>query len=88
MTLIAWIPLASGAATLCLDAYAVRKVYLSGLYEKSQLRAQTALILCLPLLGAFLAIYLCRDNIPVFQRPAADDVTDIDGTSSNVDYHG
>lgn len=88
MTWTVWLLLGVGVATLCLDAYAVRKVYLSEVYEKSQFWAQTALILVVPLLGAFLTIYLCRENLLLFQKPPADDLRDIDGTWSNVDYHG
>jgi hypothetical protein len=85
MTSAAWILLALGAATLCLDAHAIRKVYLSQLYKTSQCWVQTALILCVPFLGAYLAIYLCRHNIPLFQNPPVDHVRDIDGTCSDVD---
>lgn len=88
MTSTAWLRLVVGTALLCLDVYAVRKVYTSELYEKNQFWTQTALILFVPLLGAFLALYLCRDNIPMFQKPPADHARDIDGTCSNVDYHG
>lgn len=88
MTSTAWLRLVVGTALLYLDVYAVRKVYMSELYEKNQFWAQTALILFVPLLGAFLALYLCRDNIALFQKPAADHARDIDGTCSNVDYHG
>lgn len=88
MTSTAWLLLLVGVTILCLDAYAVRKVYLSQIYEKSQFWAQTVLILSVPLLGAFLAIYLCRETIPLLQKPPADHVRDIDGTCSNVDYHG
>ena len=88
MTLMAWILLALGIGTLCLDAYAMRKVYVSELYETHQRVAQTALILFVPILGAYLAIYLCRGSIPLFQKPPVDLVQDIDGTCSDVDYHG
>lgn len=88
MTSTAWLLLALGIAMLCLDAYAVRKVYSSEIYEKRQFWAQTALILLVPLVGASLAIYLCRDNVPLFQKPPVDHVRDIDGTCSDVDYQG
>lgn len=88
MTLTAWILLVLGIATLCLDAYAIRKVYMSGLYETHQCVAQTALILFVPVLGAALAIYLCRESLPVFEKPPVDLLQDIDGTCSDVDYHG
>ncbi len=53
--------LALGAVIVCFDAYAIRKVYLSELYEPMQFWAQTLFILLVPLLGALLAIYLWRD---------------------------
>lgn len=80
--------LAFGAVVLCFDAYAVRRIYLSKLYKPSQLWAQTGLILFVPLFGAYLAIYLCRDRIALFQKPPVDLVQDIDGTCGNTDYHG
>jgi len=88
MTIPAWILLALGTATLCLDAYAIRKIYVSELYEAHQRVAQTALILFVPVLGAFLAIYFCRGSISLFQKPPVDLVQDIDGTCSDIDYHG
>lgn len=88
MTSTAWILLALGTAVFCLDAYAIRKVHVSELYETHQCVAQTALILLVPVLGAFLAIYLCRESIPLFQKPPVDLMQDIDGTCSDVDYHG
>jgi len=86
-----WVTLALltlGTAIVCFDAYAIRKAYLSELYEPIQFWAQTLFILLVPLLGALLAIYLCRDRIPLFQKPPEDGVRDIDGTCSNIDYHG
>lgn len=80
--------LTCGAAVLCIDAYAVRRIHLSKLYEPSQLLAQTVLILLVPLLGAYLAVYLCRDRIELFQKAPVDLVQEIDGTCSNTDYHG
>jgi hypothetical protein len=88
MTFMAWILLALGTATLCLDAYAIRKIYLSKLYEAHQCAAQTALILLVPVLGAFFAIYVASGSIPQFQKPPVDLLQDIDGTCSDIDYHG
>jgi hypothetical protein len=88
MTLTAWILLALGITTLYLDAYAIRRVYVSEFYETHQRVAQTALILVVPILGAYLAIYLCRESVPLFQKQPVDLVQDIDGTCSDIDYHG
>lgn len=86
MALAAGLFLALGIAVLCLAGYAIRKIHVSGLYGPGQLWAQTALILLIPFLGAFLAIHLCRDRVPLFQQLPADDARDMD--CSNVDYHG
>lgn len=88
MTATELIMLACGAAVLCFDVYAVRRIHLSKLYEPTQLLAQAVLILLVPLLGAYLAVYLCRDRIELFQKPPVDLVQEINGTCSNTDYHG
>lgn len=75
-------------ATLCLDAYAVWKVFTSSFYGPGQRCAQTALILLLPIVGAWLALYMCREDVPLFQKPPVDHVQDIDPTCSDFDYHG
>lgn len=83
-----WILLVLGTLILCLDAYALRKAFISSLYGPGQLWAQAALILLAPVLGAFLALYMCREDIPLFQKPSVDHARDIDPTCSDIDYHG
>jgi len=83
-----WTLVALGTATLCLDAYAMRKVFTSSFYSRGQHWAQTALILLLPLAGAWLALHMCREDVPLFQKSPVDHVQDIDPTCSDFDYHG
>jgi len=85
-SIITWTFLALGALLLCLDAYAIRKVLASSLYGPGQLCAQVALILLVPILGAYLALYMCRGDVPMFQKPPVDHVQDIDPTCSDFDY--
>ena len=86
MPATAWTLLALFALILCLDAYAIRKVLASSFYGPGQLWAQAALILLVPILGAYLALYLCRGDMPMFQTPPVDHVQDIDPTCSDIDY--
>jgi hypothetical protein len=86
MPATAWTLLALAALILCLDAYAMRKVFVSSLYGPGQLCAQVALILLLPILGAYLALYMCRGAVPLFQKPPVDHVQDIDPICSDIDY--
>ncbi|GAB3468138.1 hypothetical protein GCM10027321_36250 [Massilia terrae] len=88
MTMAAWILLALGTATLCLDAYAIRKIYVSELYETHQFVAQGAMILFVPVLGALLSLCVCHESTSLSQKPPVDLVQDIDGTCSDIDYHG
>jgi hypothetical protein len=88
MPATAWTLLALAALILCLDAYAVRKVLASSLYGPGQLCAQVALILLLPLLGAYLALTMCRGDAPLFRKPPVDHVQDIDPSCDDFDYHG
>lgn len=83
-----WTLVALGTATLCLDVYAVLKVFTSSFYGPGQRWAQTALILLLPVAGAWLALYMCREDVPLFQKPPIDHVQDIDPTCGDIDYHG
>jgi len=88
MTSAGWILIAIGAVIIWLDAYAIRRVFTSSFYEAGQRWAQAALILFVPIIGAFLALYLSRENVPLFQKPPVDHVKDIDPTCSDIDYHG
>lgn len=73
---------------VCLDTYAIRKILVSDLYSPGQRWMQIMLILLVPILGASLAIYLCRSDIQLFQKPPVDHVGDIDPTCTDIDYHG
>jgi membrane protease YdiL (CAAX protease family) len=88
MNSVSLILLVLALAVLWLDVVAARKVLAASIYSQGQLWAQAALILFLPLLGAALALYLCREDLPLFQKPPVDDVRDIDPTMSDFDYHG
>lgn len=83
-----WTLLALGVAMLCLDAYAVWKVFASSFYGPAQRWAQTALILLVPIAGAWLALYMCREDVPLFQSPPGDHVWDIDPAGSDIGHHG
>jgi hypothetical protein len=80
---LAWTLVAVTAAMVALDAYAIRKVFMSPFYDPGQRWAQAALILLFPLGGACLTLYLCRDDMPMFQPTPVDHA--IDGDSSHVD---
>ena len=88
MTSVSLILLVLALAVLCLDVLAARKVLAASIYSRGQLWAQGALILFLPLLGAGLALYMCREGVPLFQKPPVDHLQDIDSTASDLDYHG
>jgi hypothetical protein len=83
-----WIFQGLAVVTLGLDAFAVRKVFASPFYEPAQRWLQAALILLVPIFGAYLTWYLARDNAPLFQSPPVDHVKDIDPTCGDIDYHG
>lgn len=69
LALATWILLALAALTLCLDAWAIAKLCMSPFYEPGQRWAQAALVLCVPVAGALLVLYMAHDSIPVFQSP-------------------
>jgi len=83
-----WILFALAVITLGLDAFAIRRVFTSPFYEPLQQWTQAALILFVPIFGAYLALYFAREHIPLFQSPPVDHVKDIDPTCGDVDYHG
>lgn len=88
LTSTGWIFLALAVVTLGLDAFAIRKVLASPFYEPAQRLAQAALILLVPIFGAYLTWYLAREQVPLFQSPPVDHVKDIDPTCADIDYHG
>lgn len=90
MTAAEGLLVALAACTLSLDAYAVWRVVKSGYYSRAQFLGQVALIVCAPVIGAWLAIYMARTDVPVFKTPRVEQVSDTgtDGDCSNVDYHG
>jgi len=88
LTSTGWILLALAVVTLGLDAFAMRKVFASPFYEPEQRWAQAALILLVPIFGAYLAWYLAREHTPLFQSQPVDHVKDIDPTCEDIDYHG
>ncbi|UUZ48214.1 hypothetical protein LP420_35800 [Massilia sp. B-10] len=53
-----WIFLALAMACLCLDAYAIRKIFASPFYEPAQRWAQATIIVLVPVFGAYLTLYL------------------------------
>lgn len=69
---------ALGVITLGLDIYAVRKVCKSPYYSAGQRYAQTAIIVCLPLAGAYVTIYLARADVSMFQSPPVDSFANIE----------
>jgi hypothetical protein len=88
MTSAGGVLVALGTFTLCLDAYAMRKVFASSHYSQAQQFTQAALILWAPVVGAYLALYMAREDVPMFQKQPVEHVSDIDPTCSNFDYHG
>ncbi|MES2161153.1 MAG: hypothetical protein V4476_08375 [Pseudomonadota bacterium] len=86
LTWIEWSLGALGAGTLLYDAVAIRRVCTSSFYSPAQRWAQAALILFLPIIGAYIALYMARENVPLFQTPPVDHVQDIDPTCSDFDY--
>lgn len=88
LTSTEWILLALAVVTLALDAIAVRKVFASPFYEPAQRWAQAALIVLVPIFGAYLTWHLAREHVPLFQSPPVDHVKDIDPTCGDIDYHG
>lgn len=87
-TLTGWILLALAVLTLGLDAFALRKVFASPFYEPAQRWAQAAVILLIPIFGAYLTWYLAREHVPLFQSSPVDHVKDIDPTCGDIDSHG
>jgi len=88
LTSTEWIVLVLALITFGLDAFAIRKVFISQFYEPAQRWAQTTMILLVPIFGAYLALYLAREHTPLFQSPPVDHVRDIDPTCSDIDYRG
>lgn len=88
LTSAEWIFLGTGVVVLGVDALAVKRVFASPFYEPVQRWAQAALILFVPIFGAALALYLSRENVPLFQSQPVDHVKDIDPTCTDIDYHG
>ncbi|MRW84766.1 hypothetical protein GJ698_11790 [Pseudoduganella sp. FT26W] len=88
LSLTAWFFIALATVALALDAYAIRKVFTSSFYEPAQRWGQTALILLVPLFGAYLTLYLAREHGTQFQSQPADHLQEIDGTCGDIDYHG
>lgn len=86
LTWMEWSLWLLGAAALGYDVFAIRRVCTSSFYSPAQRWAQVALILLLPIIGAYLALYMARDNVPLFQKPPVDHVQDIDPTCSDFDY--
>ncbi|RFP15295.1 hypothetical protein D0T24_01175 [Duganella sp. BJB480] len=88
LTSTGWLLFTLTVITLGLDVVAMRRVFTSPFYEPAQRWAQAAVILFVPIFGACLAMYLCREDMPLFQSPPVDHVQDIDPTCSDIDYHG
>jgi len=88
LTSTGWILVALAVVTLALDAIAVRKVFASSFYEPAQQWAQTALIVLVPIFGAYLTWHLALEHVSLFQSPPVDHVKDIDPTCGDIDYHG
>jgi hypothetical protein len=78
---------ALGVFTLSLDIYAVRKVFLSPYYSAGQRYAQAAIIVCLPIAGAYVTIYLARADVPMFQSPPVDSFANIEVYSDYSHHH-
>lgn len=87
MTILAWILVAVAAATVALDAYAIRKVFMSSLYDPGQRWAQTALILFFPVGGACLALYLCRDDVAMSYPTSVGHAVEIDPSNVDLTHH-
>ncbi len=67
LTSAEWIFLGAGVVVLGVDALAVKRVFTAPFYEPPQRWTQAALILFVPIFGAALALYLSRENVPLFQ---------------------
>lgn len=76
--------LALGAATLLLDAWAAWKVFTSSFYEPRQRRAQLALILLLPIAGAWLVLHMARADLPPIKSRPVNHRKHLDVTSNDL----
>lgn len=73
-----------GALVLLLDAWAAWKVFTSSFYEPRQRWVQLAMILLLPIAGAWLALHMARADLsPIKSRPV-NHRKYLDGTSSDL----
>lgn len=72
LPLAAWIFVGMGGIAFGLDAFALQRVFRSSFYDQRQRWAQAALILFVPILGAYLAICLARESVPLFQPQPVD----------------
>ncbi|MFL6658411.1 MAG: hypothetical protein ACJ8GW_10095 [Massilia sp.] len=81
-----WVLLGLGALALVLDVFAIRKVFVSPYYDRSQRWAQAAVILFIPLFGAYLALFLAREKLPPLEGPPADHVRGLDVTSADLTH--
>jgi zinc transporter ZupT len=88
MTAAGKLLVALGAGAICVDIYAVYRVIRSASYSRAQCVAQAALIICVPFVGAWVAIFMARDAVPMFQSRPVEHVSGIGPDSDTIDYHG
>jgi hypothetical protein len=79
-----WILTALAATLLWLDLFAIRKLFTSSFFEPRQRWVQLGLIIFLPMVGAWLTLYFCRENVAMFQHPPVDHVRDIDPMTVDI----
>ena len=88
LTSTGWVLVVLAVVVLGLDAFAMRKVFVSPFYEPAQRWSQVVLIMLVPIFGAYLTWYLACEHASLFQSPPVDHVKDIDPTCGDIDYHG
>ncbi|MCC2957725.1 hypothetical protein LK542_19075 [Massilia sp. IC2-477] len=74
--------LALCAAVLLLDAWAAWKLFRSPFYDAGQRGIQLALVLLLPVAGAWVVLYMARKDLPPVRSHPVDHVQDL-GFGSN-----
>ena len=78
---------ALGAVTVALDAYAIRRLFMSPFYETRQRWAQAAIVLCAPLAGAWMILYMAREKVPMFQKSPLDHTANFDLSAGDFGHH-
>ncbi|SFI17011.1 hypothetical protein SAMN04515618_11269 [Collimonas sp. OK307] len=72
----------------CLNCVAIWKSFHSSYYSRAQQWGHVGIVLLVPVLGAFLTLYLSRQETPTAHSRPVDGLDGVDSTCSDFDYGG